>query len=379
MKRAFYSFFLTVLFPMSAISFLSPEIQADRTVTFRLKAPDATKVQISGIISGSPDKDLTKGEEGVWSITVGPLAPGIYSYSFLVNGARVPDPLNRSVKKWVSCESSFEIPGTPALLTELQRVPHGTLHSHIYESAAVGAPQRVVVYTPPGYSDRAERRYPVLFLLHGYGDDETSWSESGRANLIADNLLALGKITQMIIVMPCGHPVPLCDQTKDAWVRNGNLMEKCCVEDLVPFIRKNYRVMDARSQNAIIGLSMGGRQSLFIGLKHVDTFAWVGGFSAAGITEPLTKGEFSNLLSSPKRLNKEIKLLWVGCGKKDDLFKENQDFVDYLEKNGIRHVWMASEGEHDWSTWRAYLAEVLPELFKKQGAVVESPRDHVKT
>ena len=252
---------------------VSPQVHDDGSVTFRVHAPEAERVLVKGILGQAPQA-LLKGEKGVWEGTVGPLQPKLYSYVFEIDGADQIDPRNRDVKKWLRLESLVEVPGTPPQLYERTPVPHGTIHKHWYTSTTTGDSRPVVVYTPPGYDPGAGRSYPVVYLLHGYGDDEAAWIEVGRAHWIADNLIAQGKLKPVVIVMPFGHPVPIAGAVSFDDYATTNLiqMEADLIESLVPFIDANYRLADDRQQRAIVGLSMGGGQSLTIGLKHLDRF-----------------------------------------------------------------------------------------------------------
>ncbi len=343
---------------------VSPEVHADRRVTFRLKAPQASEVVVQGI-AGLDARPLTRNSEGNWEVTLGPLAPELYSYVFNVDGTVVTDPSNRHVKKWLSVNSLCEVPGDPPLLHELQNVPHGVVHHHIYSSESADAQRGVYVYTPPGYKPDATDRYPLVLLLHGYGDDESAWIEVGRANLIADNLLAQKKIQPMIIAMPYGHPLPIELRTRfdDYSARNLVLMEKDVLQDLLPYLHQCYRIADDPQQSAIVGLSMGGGQSLTIGLKHLDQFAWVGGFSSAAPQGDELDQQFPQLLTDVAETNRRLKLLWIGVGEEDFLLERNQKFIVWLGDKGIEHVYEQTDGGHDWSVWRKYLAEFLPLLF----------------
>lgn len=344
---------------------VSPEVHADRRVTFRFKSPRARKVLVQGI-AGLDAQPMTKGEEGIWELTIGPMAPELYSYVFEVDGTIVTDPHNRLVKKWLSVNSMFEVPGDPPLLHEQQKVPHGVVHHHIYTSKAAGSERGVWIYTPPGYRVDAEQQYPLVVLLHGYGDDESAWLEVGRTNCIVDNLLAQQKLGPMIIAMPYGHPLPieLRAPFDDYAGRNMELMEKDVLEDLLPFVSQHYRIKQGRENRAIVGLSMGGGQSLTIGLKHLDQFAWIGGYSSAAPQEAREQ-QFSRLLSDVADTNKQLKLLWIGCGDEDFLLERNQQFTKWLSDQGIDHTYRQTDGGHDWSVWRKYLVEFLPLLFRE--------------
>ncbi|MDB6075432.1 MAG: putative esterase, partial [Verrucomicrobiaceae bacterium] len=267
------------------LAFLSPamaqEVHADRTVTFRYKAPEAKAVTVSGDFGKGGA--MTKNEAGEWSLSVCPLEPNIYSYKIMVYGNEVLDPQSQSFKPERSCVSNaFNVPGdTPAIWDARKGAPRGTLHIIEYKSKSLDIKRRLRVYTPPGYKDDKEKKFPVLYLFHGSGDSEATWTEFGRADVILDNLIADGKAKPMIVVMPEGHtapPVPR-DAPGAAEARNKNLgnFERDLLEDVMPFVEKTYRAAKDRESRAIIGLSMGGNQSLIIGLNHLDLFAWVGG------------------------------------------------------------------------------------------------------
>lgn len=343
---------------------VSPEVHADHTVTFRIKAPEAKRVQLVGLADLSA-QDLSANDEGVWEVTVGPLEPELHSYVFEIDGARVTDPQNRQVKKWLSCESMVEVPGDPPLLHELQSVPHGTVHHHTYRSATTNTDRGVYVYTPPGYSSDRSREYPLLLLLHGYGDGESAWVEVGRAPMIADNLLSVGKIRPMIIAMPYGHPLPIAGvQSFDDYAsKNTVAMESDLQDDLLPLLRKEYRLCEGRDHRAIVGLSMGGGQSLSIGLKNLDDFAWVGGFSSAAPQGSLDQ-QFNHLVEDVKQTNQQLRLFWIGCGRDDFLLERNETFVSWLTEHQIQHQWRLTDGGHEWLVWRKYLAEFLPLIFQ---------------
>jgi enterochelin esterase family protein len=240
-------------------------------------------------------------------------------------------------------------------------VPHGVVRMHEYQSRSLGKLRRLQVYTPSGY-DRNRAKFPVLYLLHGNGDTEATWVEHGRAHLIADNLFAWGKAASMIIVMPDGHALPPGPRTTNAAERARAIaaFEGDLLQDVIPLVEANYRVKEGASYRAIIGLSMGGGQSLTIGLNHPELFAWVGGMSAS-IFSPETSIAYA--LGDAATTNRKLKLLWFACGKDDFLLKQNQQFDELLTARGIRHTFKLTEGNHSWPVWRRYLAEFLPQLF----------------
>ncbi|MEO2007349.1 MAG: alpha/beta hydrolase-fold protein, partial [Pirellulaceae bacterium] len=342
---------------------VSPEVHADGKVTFRLQAPRAMKVVVKGL-NGQKPLELTRNNLGVWVGTTGVLAPELYSYTFDVDGALQIDPSNRFVKKWLTCGSLVEVPGETPRIYEQTEVPHGSVHRHLYRSEATAGERGVFVYTPPGYS-ADEDEYPTLVLLHGYGDDESAWLEVGRANFIADNLISKKKIKPTIIVMPYGHPVPRAVRGSfDGYAeKNIDVLEMDLLNDLLPFLTKNYRIAKNSQQMAIVGLSMGGGQSLSIGLRNTDRFSAVGGFSSSA-----PQGESSVISDhlggiAKQDANDDLRLLWIGCGKSDFLFERNNRFVEWLDVQGIEHTYHVSDGGHDWIIWRQYLPQFLTLTF----------------
>ena len=347
---------------------VSPEVHPDRKVTFRLLAPNAEKVLVKGLV-GQDAQPMQKGDRGIWEVTVGPLVPELHSYVFEVDGADLLDPSNRMVKKWLTCQNMVEVPGTPPLLHEQQSVPHGVVHHHLYPSKSADRQRGVYVYTPPGYDREHPDGYPLLVLLHGFGDDESAWLEVGRAHYIADNLLAAGTIQPLVIAMPYGHPLPIERPRtfrNDYASRNIDAMDQDLQRDLMPLLERTYPITDSRMKRAIAGLSMGGGQSLTIGLRHLDQFAWIAGFSSATPSGDLDQ-QFSHLVEDVARTNERLGLLWIGCGKDDFLIDRNRDFTTWLSDKGIDHTYRLTDGGHDWTVWRKYLAELLPLLFLESG------------
>ena len=341
-------------------TFVSPEVTAE-SATFRFYAPAATNVSLVGLRRTAP-APMTKDAAGVWFVTVAGLAPDIYSYSFDVDGATVLDPRNRSIKKWITSESAFEFTGGTAPVWTLQPVPHGTLHRHTVASAVAGREYSFHLYTPPGYDPRAAQRYPVVILFHGYGDDETAWAENGRAHLIADNLIAAGKMKPAVIVMPSGHPIPFpLDHVEEYFPSNLAAMERVVIDELLPFVECNYRVSTAPADRAIVGLSMGGGHALGIGLKHPELFSQVGAFSAAvPAGDPLAFFPAAATPSDPLR----PRLLWIGIGRDDFLLQRNETFRAWLAQHEVNFTYALTDGGHEWTNWRNYLADFLPLLFR---------------
>ena len=346
-----------------APDFVSPEVPTDGQATFRYYAPGAQAVSLVGLRRPTP-WPMTKGADGVWTLTVSGLAPDIYGYSFDVDGATALDPRNRYIKKWINSESAFELPGAKPPAWALTPVPHGTLARHTITSAAAGREYSFQVYTPPGYDPRGKQVYPVVYLLHGYGDDETAWAENGRAHLIADNLIAAGKMKPAIIVMPHGHPIPYpFTRFEDYSGLNHAAMEKVVVGELLPFVERNYRASKKPAGRAIVGLSMGGGHSLGIGLAHPELFQWVGAFSAAAPAENL-ETKFSALLAAAKKKQTSPKLLWIGIGKDDFLLSRNDAFRTWLAQNQVPFTYKLTDGGHEWTCWREYVEDFLQLTFR---------------
>jgi enterochelin esterase family protein len=344
----------------------SPEILPDKRVTFRLDAPKAGEVKVTGEFLKQP-VSLQKNEKGVWTATVGPVKPDIYSYTFSVDGMRMVDPLNPDVR--VSARpnahsSVLEVPGDGPMPYDLRAVSHGTVQVRWYPSKTLDRVRRVHIYTPPNY-DRVSTRYPVLYLIHGAGSDDTAWTAQGRAHLILDNLIADGKLKPLVVVMPDAYAYPIMSaeaNAPDAQPRQVAMFTKDLIEDLIPFVGANYRVNNDREHRAIAGLSLGGGRALTIGLAHVEVFSRVAGFSAA-LVAGVSKDSFPEVVANPKKLNDGLKLLWVGCGTEDTLFNANKGLYEFLGKNGVKATFHPSDGAHTWQVWRRYLVEVAPMLF----------------
>ena len=235
-----------------------------------------------------------------------------------------------------------------------------------YKSATVGSTRRFYVYTPPDYDKNAAARYPVLYLLHGSGDTEGEWTWLGRANLIADNLLAEGKARPMIIVMPFGHTTSGSDFSPASLSQNMKLFEQDLLKDVLPRVESKYRVAAGPKNRAIAGLSMGGAQSLNVGLGNLGTFGAIGVFSAGLFGNDANfQARFGPLLADAEATNKKLSLFWMGCGRQDSLFEGAQALSEILDKHRIKHIFRKTEGAHTWLVWRRYLAEILPLLFRE--------------
>ena len=374
---------------------VSPDVSADRRITFRILAPSAETVElrspgdIPGIGGrGVPPPQLTKGADGVWERTVGPLPAGAYRYVFAVNGVPVVDSRNPNTSQTNTTVYSLAVvPGSDVFDTK--NVPHGAVASVHYNSTALGGIRRMHVYTPPGYESGRDR-YPVLYLLHGAGDVDESWSSVGRAGFIIDNLIAANKAKPMIVVMPAGHVngagaalgahVPAAAAQGNPGIGSGpDPFASDFLSDIVPYIEKNYRVLTDRQSRAIAGLSMGGNQTLNIAIPHLDRFAYIGVFSSGIITAgrgatppagPFAEAwEKQNLAALDNAAAKRaLNLLWFSTGREDFLIDTTKNTVELLKKHGFRPVFLESEGAHTWLNWRDYLAAFAPQLFQPQRA-----------
>jgi enterochelin esterase family protein len=267
--------------------------------------------------------------------------------------------------------SFVEVPGGGAAFYDSRPVPHGEVRMLPYESQAMGVTRWVWIYTPPGY-DRTSTKYPVLYLLHGNGEAQNGWVMNGRANFIFDNLIAERKAQPMIVVMPQGHALqgagvgPLVRIAGEASMFSTRF-PKDLLEDVIPLVERNYRVIADAEHRAIAGLSMGGGQALTIGLNNLDTFHWVLGFSSAvGGQIVNTEENFQQVLANPSQANSKLRLLWISCGKQDFLYQANRQFVETLTGKGVKVTYKETEGAHVWSVWRNNLNETAALLFSRR-------------
>lgn len=357
-----------------AVRIVSPEVHSDRTVTFRLLAPNAKDVKVSGNFARN-SLSMTKDEKDVWSATTEPLEPDVYDYNFIMDGLTMPDPSNTFVKTGVIWfGSQVDVPGEKSTFSAVRDVPHGVLHGHWYYSKPLKSIRHVLVYTPPAYDASSAKPYPVLYLLHGFGDDEGAWTQVGRANFIMDNLLADGKAKPAIIVMPFGHPSrsislrpgePREEDVRGNVIFGIQVLESELLENIIPLMEREYHVAKDRNQRAIAGLSMGGYQALSIGLNNLQHFAYVGAFSAALMGRNF-ENDFQSFLDQPEKANKDINLLWIGCGDKDGLLTGNRKFAELLTGKGIKHqLVITPDYGHAWTLWRVYLRDLMPKLFNE--------------
>ncbi len=342
---------------------VSPELHGDRTVTFRLYAPKANDVLLMGspgILEaiGKP-MPLVRGDQGVWSLTVGPLAPGFYTYGYAIDGGlRMPDPSNPNLelRRW-GTTSLFIVPGADKAVFEERPVPHGTVHIESYDSKNLNVERTVYVYTPPGY-ESGNAKYPVLYLLHGNGQIEASWVGTGRANVIMDNLIADGKVKPMVVVMPYGHVPREIKAASPTPANDPGAIEKELLTAVKPLIEAKYRVLADRNHRAIGGLSMGAGQSMSIGFHNLDQFAYIAAFSGGGNRTEWEKAD-------PADLNRKLKVLWIGCGTDDPGYQGVKAMDELLTSKNVKHIWNQSGGGHSWPNWQVYLSKYAPLLFRE--------------
>ncbi len=356
-----------------------PRLNSDQSATFRVQAEQAKKVQLLMEL-GQSTYDMAPSTDGFWEVTTKPLLPGFHYYLISADGFDSTDPGSRTFFAARKEVSGIEVPAPESEFFAIKDVPHGTVRTEWYFSKATGGWRRVVVYTPPGYESSRER-YPVLYLQHGWGEDEDAWSHQGRENFILDNLIAAQKAKPMIIVnengmtginfqpplpsRPGSTPAPSPPRAIPNAIKEERytLFDGVISSDLVPFIDSHFRTMPDREHRALAGLSMGGGQAIRIGLNHLNQFAYLGAFSPALFITDTAK-DYDGILADPAKANRQIRLLWIGVGSDDFLLAPVKGSHEALDKGGIKHVWVESSGAHVWTVWRKYLADFAPRLFQ---------------
>lgn len=348
-------------------SFKSVEVHPDRSVTVRFRDAGAKEVMFQ--LEGAKPAAMSTGADGIWTITTAPLEPDHYGYYFVADGVPQLDSDNPVIKpNLIGVQNELHVPGSTPQLWEVMDVPHGVIHHHFYKSGVVGDQRDYYVYTPPGYEANSKKRYPVLYLLHGYSDDASGWTAVGDANVILDNLIAQGKAKPMIIVMTLGYGAPEMLQKKwDAWSdtelkdRNFTKFREALLTEVMPQIAKEYSVSTRQQDTAIAGLSMGGAETLITGLNNADKFAWVGAFSSGGLGADVARW----FPSADSRVNDKLKLLWISCGTDDSLIKLNRDIVGWLKDKGVKLTFVEVPGAHTWMVWRRNLITFASQIFQK--------------
>lgn len=352
----------------------TPVINSDNTVTFSIMAPRAEKVTLH--MDYTQDQEMKRESDGKWTLTTAPLQPELYRYNFIVDGVKVNDTNNvYSIRDVSTVMSMFIIDGKDKPCPySVTNVAHGTVSQVWYDSPTLGQKRRMSIYTPAGYEE-GHQRYPVLYLLHGSGGDETAWLEHGRAAQIADNLIASGQAEPMIIVMPNGNvdenAAPGAAETGlvNPTFAHAKWMEgsfESSFADIVNYIDSHYRTMKIKRKRAIAGLSMGGYHSLYISANNPGDYGYVGLFSAAITPKESVKSPvYDNLEEKLKtQFHQRPKLYWIGIGEDDFLYKDNARFTRMLDKNRMKYTYEESTGGHEWRNWRKYLLQFLPLLFK---------------
>jgi len=348
---------------------VSPEVKSDRSVVFRIHAPKAQTVALftSDIPGGFQPRPLKKGENGVWEATFGPVESGTYRYVLNVDDVRTVDPSNQAVSEsngnaW----SVVHVPGSNFMDTT--DVPHGAVATVHYKSSALGKIRRMHVYTPPGY-EKGTEALPVLYLLHGAGDSDDSWTSVGRANFILDNLIAAGKAKTMIVVMPNGHTSPFSFTRPTAPSKTGGPVgnarfEDDFLKDILPYVEKHYRVLADRPNRAIAGLSMGGAQTINLATMKPTEFGYVGVFSSGAIFGKTSEWEAQNKAGLEGGAKEGLKLLWFATGKDDFLMNRTKETVALFKKHNFKPIFKETTGGHTWINWQQYFNEFAPQLFQ---------------
>ena len=387
MMMALALFVMATTFAQQALwggsQIVSPEIHDDHTVTFRLRAPKAVKVEVAGdFLYDAPGKArLKEGEGGVWEYTTPePLVSELYNYSFIVDGQRMNDPSNVAmVRDVASVTNLFIIPGDPGDLYSVNDVPHGTVARRWYDSPTLKEQRRITIYTPPGY-ENSKQTYPVFYLLHGSGGDEEAWIALGRTARIMDNLIAQGKAKPMIVVMPNGHTQNAAapgESDRDYLPAMGGGARQAVASmedsfgDILKFVESNYRVKKDKANRAVAGLSMGGMHAAAISARYPKTFDYVGVFSAPPIATlmrrdnadaPRATEEFVKKLQAQQKNG--FNLYWIACGDTDFLYQSVIDSMKRMDEIGFNYTYHESGEGHIWKNWRIYLTEFAPMLFK---------------
>ncbi|WP_129781069.1 alpha/beta hydrolase-fold protein [Peristeroidobacter soli] len=374
---------LLAQFMLVTVTWAAPTVHPDKRISFSLQAPEARSVAVEGGDGlGSGPFQMTKDATGVWGVTTPPAVPGFHYYWFVVDGLRVNDPSSETFFGYGKPTGGLEVPEQGADYYAIKDVPHGEVREKTYLSKSTGAWRRAFVYTPAEYDRNPQARYPVLYLQHGAGENETGWTRQGRAQFILDNLIAAGKARPMIVVMERGYATPETPDIRQENVQAAfSAFEKLVIDDLIPTIDASYRSVADREHRAMAGLSMGGMQTLFIASHHLDKFAYLATlsgpiirnanlsrFSEITMDGPFdTKTAYGGMFSDPAAFNKRVRLLWLGVGTAEpDMFRTSiGGAVKALKSAGVQLVYFESEGTaHEWQTWRRSLHDLAPRLFR---------------
>ena len=361
-----------------------PRIHPDLRVTVRLKAPNAKKVQVVGnfgLGKGGP-WEMERGEDGVWTVTTPPVIPGFHYYTLSVDGVQLNDPGSNTFFGTGRPTSGIEIPEKGVDFYHAKDVPHGEVRSRWYKSKVTGQTRHIMVYTPPDYDADPQKRYPVLYLQHGGGEDETGWTRQGHVNFILDNLIAAGKAKPMIVIMEKGYATRAGAPAEPGgkgkgFGKGGGAFEEVVLKDLIPLIDSTYRTIPDREHRAIAGLSMGAGQAMQIGLTRLDTFSAVGAFSGASKADPKTA--YGGVFADPAAFDKKVSLLYLHAGTLSldaGIHKSAEGLYKTLQDAGIKNVvFRDAKGlAHEWQTWRYALNDFAPRLFQHAAVKSDSSR-----
>lgn len=355
---------------------ISPQVLPDKKVTFRYLAPSAKEVKLGGSQFGANQVLMIKDSIGIWSVTVGPIRPDIYPYSFNVDGVTVMDPANKDYFPNERFKASLvDVPGFSSLVHSMRDVPHGSVNYEYYPSVQ-GTTGSLVIYTPPGYANDPSKKYPVFYLIGGTTDTEETWFKVGKTNLILDNLIAEGKATPMIIVMPYGNIAakvaeqngnskpadPIGRESADAMNRMKSFAEDL-TNNVIPYVDKNYRTIGNKDNRAIGGFSRGGGQTLRTAFWNMDKFSWICCYSAY-LPPKEMENSFQSIVADPRKTNKQLRLLWVSVGNEDFLYNDTAEFLNYLSSKKINYKSLITGGGHTWMNTKVFLAETAQLLFK---------------
>lgn len=344
-----------------------PKILPDLRVIFRINAPNAQKLQIDL----GKKYDMVKGSDEFWTVTTDPQVPGFHYYSLVIDGVSVADPASETFYGMSRDASGIEIPEAGVDFHLIKDVPHGAVKQKFYFSSKTNSWRRIFVYTPPGYDENLNKKYPVLYLQHGAGEDETGWVKQGNLDIIMDNLIAEKKALPMIVVTTNEYVIDNIGAGYNTESTNHfmDLFGEELMEVIVPFVEKNFRIISDRENRAIAGLSMGGGTSFRIGMLHPDKFAWVGAFSSSAFRGSNgnmfdAEKQIPGILTNPDKFNKQLKLLYISSGEQDHSFEYSKKTIETFKEKGLKLQYNYFPGAHEWHVWRKALHDFVPKLFR---------------
>lgn len=358
---------ITSAFEVKAQLMKEPEVDNQNRVTFTVYAPNAKEVKVVNqsdeMALGAAEYNLTKGKDDTWTVTTKPCRPGLHYYNLSIDGFECADPNSQLYFGWARWSSCVEIADKRSTFYLPKDTPKGDIIVHWYQSKVTGNTRKCLIYTPPCYRDKNNKRYPVLYLQHGSGESELAWTMQGKVNFILDNLIAESKAVPMIIVMDNGYaPAPYATN-KYRPSGDENKFEELLLRDLIPEIDSKYRTIDSRESRGLAGLSMGAGQAQRIGFNNLDVFATIGAFSGGMRTFDIDN-TYSGVFKNSKLFNDKVKLYWIGCGNLDTAFENLKKFHNSLTDHGINHIWHEMDGSHEWQVWRNHIYEFAQKIFK---------------